>query len=131
MRVSKAAKKRTFSAAAGAASVALALGFAAPAAASVEPASFADCPANRICVFAATNGGTVPGWRHFPATPPGSCTDAPIPTLAGVRGALSVYNRTGKVQKVYTAFGCGGDSRTVNVGSAIPNLGVTYWSIGG
>ncbi|WP_368860539.1 peptidase inhibitor family I36 protein [Amycolatopsis magusensis] len=95
------------------------------------PASFSDCPANRICVFAATNGGSVPGWTHFPATSPGSCTNAPIPTLTGLRGALSAYNRTGRVQKLYAAANCGGDPRTVHVNTAIPNLGTPHYSIGG
>ncbi|WIX90426.1 peptidase inhibitor family I36 protein [Amycolatopsis sp. DG1A-15b] len=95
------------------------------------PDSFSDCPLNRICVYAATNGGTSPGWASYTATSPGRCTNAPIATLAGVRGALSVYNRTGRVQRVYAAFDCGGDPRVVNVNTAIPNLGAAHWSIGG
>lgn len=95
------------------------------------PDSFSDCPLNRICVYAATNGGASPGWASYTATSPGRCTNAPIATLVGVRGALSVYNRTGHVQKVYAAFDCGGEPRSVNVNTAIPNLGAAHWSIGG
>jgi hypothetical protein len=140
MRTSKTSNRRTrkkITAAVGVVSAILAVCTASPAAAStndrgdIGPASFSNCPVGQICVYAAVNGGEVPGWRSFRATSSGSCTSSWIPTLAGIRGALSVYNRTGIVQKIYVNADCTGSYTRLENGDARENLGTARWSIGG
>ena len=97
----------------------------------VGAAAYSDCPAGRICVYAATNGGGFPGWTHFGRTRPGSCTFAIIPTLAGLRGYLSAYNRTGYSQKLWTNTDCTGSPTTIGSEGIIGNLGSAHGSIGG
>ncbi|WP_396426873.1 peptidase inhibitor family I36 protein [Amycolatopsis sp. EV170708-02-1] len=92
---------------------------------------YASCPVGRICVYAAPNGGGVPGWKHFGRTMPGSCTLAVIPTLVGLRGYLSAYNRTGTSQKLWTNRNCTGTATGLGNESIVNNLGSAHWSIGG
>lgn len=97
----------------------------------VEPASFDDCSYGRICVYIAKNGGSLPGWRQLLVTNPGSCTFAGIVGVTGLRGALSVANRSNTVQKVWTGTNCTGSYSLVFPGNEIGNLGTARWSVGG
>ncbi|MFI9756432.1 hypothetical protein ACIHFB_00670 [Streptomyces sp. NPDC051963] len=74
----------------------------------IGPADFSNCPRGLICVYASTNGGELPGWKSFVLTRPGNCTFAGIPTLVGIRGYLSAYNRTGLTQKLWLGTNCTG-----------------------
>lgn len=86
-----------------------------------------------MCVFVGTNGATSLGWKSFRATASGSCTWAGMTTLLppGVRGALSVYNRTGVSQKIFISSNCTGSYRVIPNGWALEDLGVQNWSVGG
>lgn len=97
----------------------------------VGAAAYSDCPTGRICVYAATNGGGLPGWKQFARTRPGSCTFAIIPTLVGARGYLSAYNRTGSDQKLWTNINCTGTATTIGNEGIVGNLGSAHGSIGG
>ena len=97
----------------------------------VGAAVYSDCPAGRICVYAATNGVGVPGWKHFGRTSQGGCTFAIIPTLAGLRGYLSAYNRTGSNQTPWTNTNCTGAATTIGNEGIVGNLGSAHGSIGG
>lgn len=140
MRTSKTSTKqarRKLVAGAGVVSAVPAVSTAGPAAAStpgsggIGTADFSDCPVGQICVYVAVNGGGVPGWRGLRATPSGSCTFSGIASMIGFRGARSVYNRTGVVQKVYASTNCTCGHAWVNNGEAREDLGTPRWSIGG
>ena len=97
----------------------------------IGPADYADCPRNRICVYASTNGGGLPGWTHFGRTSPGSCTLAVVPTLLGLRGYVSAYNRTGVSQRLWTNTNCTGLPTILGNEGIANNLGSAHASIGG
>lgn len=99
---------------------------------SISAQAPASCPSGSMCIYPLTGWRTTAGWRHLPPTASGSCSWAGIATLGGIRGALSAYNRTGIVQRLWLNGNCtGAPSYYLSPGAAIDNLGSVRWSIGG